>query len=75
MAYWLDSNNSYVPTGQKSYYCDDTDDISDLPTNLTEGKPMGDTITHRKCEPGSFCLCIADSSGWILNSEGEWKEV
>ena len=75
MAYWLDHNIEYVPGGQKSYYCDSSADIADLPTSSNEGTPMNDSVTHLKCEPGSFCLCIGDSSGWILNSEDVWTEV
>ena len=75
MAYWLNSNAERALNGQKSYYCDSPEDITDLPTNLNEGKNMGDSVTHRKCNPGSFCLCIGDSSGWMLDSTGEWKEM
>lgn len=75
MAYWIDHNNSYVPAGQISYMCDDSSDIPDLPTSSAEGKPMSDSVTHKKCKAGSFCLCIGDSSGWMLNSQDQWVEV
>ena len=75
MAYWLNHNTEYIPAGQRDYFCDDRQDIADLPTNLHEGKKMEDSVTHKICDPGSFCLCIEDSSGWILNSRGVWKEV
>ena len=75
MAYWIDHNTGDVPEGQFSYFCDEPSDIPDLPTSQHEGKDMGDRVTNRKCKPGSFCLCIGDSSGWILNSLDEWKEV
>ena len=75
MAYWLDHNVDHIPGAQKSYFCDSSDDIADLPTSSQEGASMGDSVTHLKCKPGSFCLCIADSSGYILNSQDEWVEV
>ena len=75
MAYFLDHNVEYLPGGQKSYFCDTASDVADLPTSSAEGANMGDSVTHLKCAPGSFCLCIGDSSGWILNSEDQWIEV
>lgn len=75
MAYWIDYNNSYVPSRQMSYMCDTASDIADLPTSSNEGAIMNDDVTHKTCKEGSFCLCIGDSSGWILNSNDEWVKV
>lgn len=75
MAYWIDYNNSYVPSRQMSYMCDTTSDIADLPTSSNEGAIMNDDVTHKTCKEGSFCLCIGDSSGWMLNSQDQWVEV
>ena len=78
MAYWLDESsdaNNMGSTKQKDFYCDSSADISDLPTSQHEGVPQGDTVTHKKVDKGSSCLCIGDSTLYMLNSEDQWIEM
>lgn len=54
----------------KEYICDTRADISTLPTGNTVGK-NGDI-----CAAGSECLCLADSSVWILGKDtNKWVEL
>lgn len=78
MAYWIDESslsNVYGSSRQLDFYCDTAADIANLPTHTKEGVPQGDTVTHKKVDKGSSCLCIADSSLYMLNSEDEWIKM
>lgn len=73
MSYWIDSTAKCVG-GQKEFYCDETSDISTMPTSSAEGTPQtGDTTAHKKCAKGSSVYCIGNSSVYILNSLDQWK--
>lgn len=72
MAYFLDHNSNYVPSGQKVFYCDEPSDIDNLPTSKKEGAPQNGTVTDNKVQPGSSCLCISTGDLYILNSNDEW---
>lgn len=50
----------------QEFVCDYRNDVNNLPTQNTE---------KDKCPSGSTALVIEDSSVWILNSLGEWKEL
>ena len=75
--YWIDtSSESHGSPIQTSFFCDTTSDIQNLPTSTAEGVKQGDDdISCRKCNKGSFCICIEDGSGWILNSQDIWTQV
>ena len=75
MAYWIDHNSSYVPSGQKCFYCDDVDDIAKLPHMNVEGTDQVGSVTNNTCQPGSSCLCIGTSEVYILNSNDEWVSI
>jgi hypothetical protein len=45
------------------YVADTTSDINDLPTDMS------------KVSAGSTCFVIEDSSVYMLNSQGEWKQI
>ncbi|MBQ7821311.1 MAG: hypothetical protein IJ391_03410 [Clostridia bacterium] len=51
---------------QQEFVCDTRADVDNLPTQFTE---------KDKCPTGSTALVIDDSSVWMLNSEGVWKEL
>jgi len=75
--YWIDTTaESHGYPIQTSFICDSPSDIPNLPTSTTEGVLQGDDeVASRKCNKGSFCLCIEDGSGWFLNSQDQWIEV
>ena len=58
------TKNNYV--NHHEYVCDTRDDIQSLPTTKS---------TPYKCGFGSTAFVIEDSSVWMLNSDGEWKEI
>ena len=76
MAYWIDFN-AESNANCKSFYCDYLTDINDLPRCGVEGvKQSDDTVSHKPCSYGSDCLCLEDSSVWILGKDtNEWKKI
>lgn len=74
MAYWIQEigSNNY-----RSFICDYRIDITKLPKQNTYGeKQEGDTISSMPVACGSDCLCLEDSSIWILGKDtNEWQEV
>lgn len=57
--------------------CDYRTDINKLPRIGIEGKKQdGDTVSSTPCSCGSDCLCLEDSSVWVLGKDtNEWKEI
>lgn len=51
---------------QQEFVCDYRSDVDSLPTQNTD---------KDKCPTGSTAFVIDDSSVWMLNSEGHWKEI
>lgn len=51
---------------QQEFVCDARADVSNLPTQNTE---------KDRCPTGSTAFVIDDSSVWMLNSSGVWKEI
>lgn len=51
---------------QQEFVCDTRADVDNLPTQFTD---------KDKCPTGSIALVIDDSSVWMLNSEGVWKDI
>lgn len=45
------------------FVADSPNDIKNLPTHMPQ------------CAPGSTCLCISDSSVWMLGSDRIWHEI
>lgn len=74
--YWIMENGKNKNNKDyKSYMADDVADIADLPTNKEIGKVMeNDSTANMMCSLGSDCLCLSDSSVWILGSNG-WVQV
>lgn len=54
------SNNGKEAYGLTTYVVDTKDDIANLPKNETMG---------------STAFCIADSSVYMIDSEGKWVEI
>lgn len=77
MAYWIDTTQDYTGTPAiRNFFCDSPSDIQNLPTSSHEGVQQGnDTISCQKVNPGSFCLCIGSSEGYMLNSSDNWISV
>lgn len=50
----------------QEFICDTRADISNLPNQNT---------SPDRCVFGSTAFVIEDSSVWMLNSEGDWKEI
>lgn len=76
MAYWIDFN-AESSANCKSFYCDYTTDIDQLPRYGIAGvKQDNDTVSHLPCSYGSDCLCLEDSSVWILGKDtNEWRKI
>ena len=60
MGYRLYKNDNDYPGYHAEYIVDTLADMQDVPT---------------KCEVGSSCLVLEDSSVWVLNTEKEWVEI
>ena len=78
MAYWLtEPETNRKNTKNKSYMCTHLADIEKLPKMGQNGEPKeGDTISPLPCGAGSDCLCLEDSSVWILDEEtNEWVNI
>ena len=75
--YWIDESSQARGVGeQRDFYCDDASDINNLPTSSSMGVQQGDdTVSCQPCGKGSFCLCIADATGYFLNSSDLWVEA
>ena len=76
MAYWIDPNAGNKSTC-RSYYCDYRTDIDKLPRMNVYGEEQeGDTVAAYPCACGSDCMCLEDSSIWILGKDtNAWQEV
>lgn len=59
---------------QYEFVCDTATDLSDLPTTSTGGSGTLSYITE-PIKPGSTAFVIADSSVYMLGSDGEWTEI
>ena len=75
MAYWIDPNTT--KSSKKSYTCDALADIQNLPRFGIYGTPQdNDSISDNPCGYGSICLCIENSSVWVLSKNtNTWKEI
>lgn len=78
MAYWVQEfGTNHNNVNYRSFICDYRSDIKKLPRESTEGKLQeNDTISSAPCSPGSDCLCLEDSSVWILGKDtNDWQEI
>lgn len=78
MAYWVqETGTHHNHSNYKSFICDYRSDIEKLPRRDVDGEPQeGDTVSSTPCTYGSDCLCLEDSSVWILGKNtNEWQEV
>lgn len=70
MSYWVNKIGNNNNANHKEFYCDKRTDIKNLPTLNSKGK-NGDS-----CSVGSECLCLEDSSVWILGKDNnQWIEL
>lgn len=76
MAYWIDPNAKNQSTC-RSYMCDYRTDINKLPRINIEGeKQENNTVASYPCACGSDCMCLEDSSIWILGKDtNQWQEI
>ena len=78
MAYWVqETSNNQNMTNYRSFICDYRDDIQKLPKVGVPGEIQeGDTVSAQPCAYGSDCLCLQDSSVWILGKDtNAWTEI
>lgn len=78
MSYWLtESETNQKNTKNKSYMCTYLSDVKNLPRIGINGTlKEKDTISTIPCGAGSDCLCLEDSSVWILDEEtNEWINI
>ena len=61
MAIFMDKQASRIDYNHREFIADTEADIVDLPTE--------------NIAPGSTCFVIKGSKVFMLNTEGEWKEV
>jgi len=60
MGYAITQEDNDVTSYLKGFVCDNRSDIRTLPT---------------KIPAGSSCICLEDSSVWMLGVDKEWKEL
>ncbi len=74
--FWIqETGTKHNYPNYRLFYAEEVSDISKLPTNTTDGTQEGtDTVVNSKCALGSECICIANTTLYILTSKG-WKEV
>jgi len=77
MAYWIDPRTQVPAGGTRtlSFYADTEEDIAKLPTSTQEGTGGLDRTDNRPVEQGSDCICIGNSSLYVLNSEDVWVKM
>lgn len=78
MAYWIRETGTYHNySNYRSFGCDYRSDIEKLPRIGIEGeKQEGDSVCSLPCSCGSDCLCLEDSSVWVLGKDtNKWKEL
>lgn len=78
MAYWVQETGSHHNhRNYRNFICDYRTDIAKLPKQNTYGaKQEGDTVSSMPVDAGSDCLCLEDSSVWILGKDtDEWREI
>lgn len=78
MAYWVqETAKNHNFSNYRSFMCDYRTDIDKLPRIGIEGeKQEGDSVSSAPCSCGSDCLCLSDSSIWILGKDtNTWQEV
>lgn len=78
MAYWVQEvGTKHNLSNYRSFICDYRSDIAKLPTQHRQGEPQkDDTISSMPCSYGSDCLCLEDSSVFILGKDTDtWMEV
>ena len=78
MAYWIqEPQTTQNDSEYRSFMCDFRADIDKLPKKGIKGEVQADDSTvSLPCAAGSDCMCLEDSSLWILGKEtNEWKEM
>ncbi len=78
MSYWvLPQEESQKNNKRRSYECTHLSDIDKLPKINKSGEAKErDTVSPLPCSAGSDCLCLEDSSVWILDEEtNEWGSI
>ena len=78
MGYWVQETGTHHNfSNYRSFICDFLSDISKLPrVGINGEKQEGDTVSSTPCSYGSDCLCLEDSSVWVLGKDtNEWQEV
>lgn len=77
MAYWIQETSNKNRSNCKSFMCDYRTDIDKLPRIGIEGiKQEDDSTASYPCSHGSDCLCLEDSSTWILGKDtNTWIEI
>lgn len=78
MAYWIQkTSNSHNMINYRYFICDYINDIKQLPRfGINGSEQEKDTISPLPCAYGSDCLCLEDSSKWVLSKDtNEWKKI
>lgn len=78
MGYWIQETGTHQNFSNcRSFICDYLSDILKLPrVGINGEKQEGDTVSSTPCSYGSDCLCLEDSSVWVLGKDtNEWQEV
>lgn len=78
MSYWVHETGTHHNfANYKSFICDFRSDIDKLPKVGINGEPQeNDTVSSLPVSFGSDCLCLEDSSVWILGKDtNKWQEI
>lgn len=77
MAYWINESGNSNNSNYREFGCDKLADIPKLPTSTTEGEYQeNDSVASKPCAVGSTCICLENSSVWMLGKEpNEWSEL
>lgn len=75
--YWIQESGNSNNANYKSFICDYKSDIDKLPTQTLNGALQNnDTVSSKPVAAGSDCLCLEDSSVWILGKETDsWQRL
>ena len=71
IAYWIQETGTYHNyTNYRKFMCDYLSDIRKLPRVGIEGeKQKNDTVSSSPCAHGSECICLENSTTWILSKD------
>jgi len=77
ISYWIQETGTYHNySNYRKYMCDYLSDIQKLPrAGISGEKQENDTVSSAPCAHGSECICLENSTTWILSKDtNAWKQ-